>query len=387
MITKLNLMPLQKDNTNIFKNIQLALSKLKIDPLQINTIELCNQEYKQLQNIIPQLFNYLSNIQYIQLYNGSSQDIYDLLNVINAYNKNYLIVTLKYEFNNNTIKNIKQVLKLIKEILFNNIIVNIRVYNVISINKLNKLWDIDEYYLKIDHFQESIRFLHSNIYVDLYPSIEFEPIIEATVQDGKNFANLVEQEKILPYSEQFLKILKSSDAIHSCDELIKMFLQSNDIAVAVITKMKDYWFKMDELLIISDGTVLNCSNKNFTAIEKSPFINKFKQNLYNKTDEELQKMLNIFDQSNLSWNLMIEHIMINMLQLSKIGQIDKKYSNNNMLLFKHAFLALTMPQDYYSNLLSSSNIYLHNTGYFKFFFNGYMDLLENQYDRMLKNEL
>jgi len=62
--------------------------------------------------------------------------------------------------------------------------------------------------------------------------------------------------------------------------------------------------------------------------------------------------------------------------MAQAQEIKDIYNNDEFLIFKYAFLGLTLPWCYYSNLMTSGSIYLQGKDFFNFFYNGYIELVE-----------
>ena len=260
----------------------------------------------------------------------------------------------------------------------------------ISLELLNQVNDnsfVEQYYNNLYYFD----LLLPDQY-DFYPKIDFILPLSATQQDGKNLALLMEKEKELPYCEQLLKLMKECK-VKSFDEFTHLFLDNQQLASHLISELNDNLYCgifTDELKIMFDGTILSCDNMIFnsmkeilTPIEKLWENHHLSANIYSSSSKDINNLLQIFTQAHTSWSFIIQHIMTNLYYLGKAGLIND-YSNDERIIFKYAFLGLTLPWCYYSNLKTTGSIYLQGESFFEFFYNGYIELLEKQYDRMVQ---
>ena len=150
--------------------------------------------------------------------------------------------------------------------------------------------------------------------------------------------------------------------------------------------------------LMYDGTMITCQNNIFdkdinyiTAIDDNAmtikkawithhhFINPFVDD-----DETIFNNLDMFSTMQTDgWRFLLEHYIITMYYLSLAGQIDPKYSKDEYILVKHALMLLKYNQCQYNNYIETGSAYCRGNGFFRMFFNGYADLLEDEYNRQI----
>lgn len=360
--------------------------------------------------MLPEIFNYFPNLNSINLSTNETdnpEEIVDFISAVNQYHTNSFELFIQWSYDEmdkykniivgNIIRNIKSVIKRLHNIDFNNMTVKMRAQRFISNNLLHNLYKydtVDTYYNNLYYFDKSIICNNDNIDAKFYPSINFELPINSTEDDGKLLYQLMQQEKELPYMKEFLDIMKQAN-IKSIDEFIDTFLSNQVFAVSTINELNDFLYcgiNYNELVIMFDGTIVSCKNmiynsneQNLDVIEKS-WQNHLSANIYKSENKDINNLFKVFTYAHSNWSFIIEHMMINMHYLGKAGLISQTCITDEKTIFKYAFLGLTLPWCYYSNLKTTGSIYLQGESFFKFFYNGYIELLEKQYNRMLQNE-
>ena len=334
---------------------------------------------------------------------GKPEDIVDFIAAIQPYNIKLFIQwsydgvdTYRHISQNAIIRNIKKVIKELQNIEYNQSNLKFRVHRVISRELLKNL-DVEDYYNNLFYFNESLRDRSdSKIDANFYPTIGFEMPLESNKEDGERLSKLMINEQELPYSKQLLKVMKDSN-VKSFDEFAHLFLSDKILAADIINEINNSLYcgiNYNEVQIMFDGTLMSCENmifdkmrKSLTDIEKSWQKHQLIPNLLTSDSRYIDNVLRMFAYAHNSWSFIIEHMMLNMRYLSMEEEINSNYYKDEFILFKYALLGLTsLPWCYYSNLMTTGSIYLQGEPFFKFFYNGYIELLEKQYDRMLNND-
>ena len=397
-------------NGDFLKTIKTSLTRLSIPPDQITQLEFCGQEstltLKYITKILPDIFNYLPNINNITLSTngtGDPKDIIEFITAINTYHKQNLNLLIQWFYDGMDkyrgisavviMRNIKTVLRQVSTINFNNMTVQMQARRIVSKELLKDLFkdnSIDEYYNNLYYFDKSFNYDNLNIEANFCPILEFEMPIGASKDDGENLAKFMQYDKI-PYSEKLLELIRQYKCT-SFDNFCHLFLDNINLASEIIQQLNDNFYcgvNYDELIIRYDGTLASCRNmifdtvEKFTEIEKSWQKNNLNFNIYDSSNEQINNIIQIFTYNRTAWNFIIEHMMIIMKTMVNAGYIKDIY-NNEFDYFKYAFLGLTFSQCYYANLIETGSIYLQGKGFFNFFYNGYIELVEQQYDRMLQ---
>ena len=371
------------DHNEFLTTIKDTLLKLNIDSLQITSLTFNWQNDSAfllfIIQFLSEVFDILPNIQTIKINIDKIENVSSIIEVaqvINLQHKLPVEIILKW-YNDfikiNFIDNIKQAIKEFKNIKLGNIIIKFQVQRIISQRLLRRLIEydsIDEYKVQLHYILSQFNTLGIN-----NEEILFQSFHNATQEDGKQLSVLLKEDQ-LPYSNLFLQIMKRNK-IKSCDDFIKLFINNtNNIASKIIQDLYDSFIcdiNISSLVLLQDGRLANCQNLFFND----------DINIYNNNN--INMIFNITNQLHNNWYFMLEQMMYQIYYLSKFKQINPKYAENNFLIFKYAFLGLTIQQCYYDNLISTGDIFLQGQGFFKFFYNGYIELLEEQYDRMLNN--
>lgn len=292
------------------------------------------------------------------------------------------------------IRNIKAVLKLLNTIEFNNMKIKMRAHRIISCELLKDLErdnSVDTYYNNLYYFDRSLNYSNSNFDIDFYPTLGFEMPLNVTKEDGIRLSEFMTHDRI-SYSQTLFNIIKQYNC-QTFDEFCHLFLKDKEAASQIINELNNDLYcgiNYNELSIRYDGTIVGCENMIFNSMEKMSQIEKSWQihqlcpNIYNSDSKDIDNLLKMFAYNRTAWSFIIEHMMIQIQTMAQAQEIKDIYNNDEFLIFKYAFLGLTLPWCYYSNLMTSGSIYLQGKDFFNFFYNGYIELVEQQYDRMLK---
>lgn len=151
----------------------------------------------------------------------------------------------------------------------------------------------------------------------------------------------------------------------------------------------------NNLKLMYDGIALNCQthlfdlNKQFLygdepveISSKEALINSGHYiNLITASQEELDKIFYIYKTfCYYTCPTFVEHYMIMLKYLAIAGQIDKKYLLNKKLLLKHILLLLLKSCCPYAQQLKTGSLFLLHSGFFRFYFNGIADIIEEEFN-------
>jgi len=194
--------------------------------------------------LLPDLFDYLPNINSIDLSTngtGKPEDIVDFIAAINTYHHKDIELFIQWSYDGMdkyrgisaaaVIRNIKAVLKLINTIEFNNMKIKMRAHRVISCELLKDLErdnSIDTYYNNLYYFDRSLNYSNSNFDIDFYPTLGFEMPLNVTKEDGIRLSEFMAHDRI-PYSETVLNIIKQYNC-QTFDEFCHLFLKDKEAA-------------------------------------------------------------------------------------------------------------------------------------------------------------
>lgn len=149
----------------------------------------------------------------------------------------------------------------------------------------------------------------------------------------------------------------------------------------------------NNLKLIYDGTALNCQthlfdlNKQFLyadePVEKESKLALIDHghyiNILTAPQEELNKILYIYKTFTYdACAIVVEHYMIMLKYLAIAGQIDKKYATNKKLLLKHILIFFLRSRCLYAEQLKTGSMFLMHSGFFRFYFNGIADIIEEE---------
>ena len=148
------------------------------------------------------------------------------------------------------------------------------------------------------------------------------------------------------------------------------------------------------LKIMYDGTIIFCQNNIFETKKqflkssdenynlKNQFINNYFINplIDENYKQKILKVYDIFQEAKISFRMVLDFIMTEMYWLSKAGQIDMKYSLEKKELLKHALLIAIHNNCPYNNYIVSKTMYAKPLGYLRLVCNGFMDLIETEYN-------
>lgn len=187
-----------------------------------------------------------------------------------------------------------------------------------------------------------------------------------------------------------------------------------DTFIDLVLKDKKYYYKFLNIInnmplncgtfycglkIRYDGTILNCQthlfdfNKNKLYSDEPVEIESKKAlldyNLYpnfiTADNKEIQRIEYIYNTlTNYGGILNIELYVIILKYMASIGQVKSEYLNNDKLLLKHIFLLLYYVNCPYSCQLKTGSTFLRHPGFFRFYFNGIADLMEEIFDEQLR---
>ena len=423
---------------SFLNNIKQIYKKLNANPKETQRLSLWGQEptltldawYSRAQ----EWFEFLPNLSSLYLSTNGIAFIDKLLNMVKILDK---IIT-KDDFNisiqfsydgelstnnmrktndNIIIKNIKFFIEQLNNLTLSNVKININLNAVLSlylINQLNSNESIVNYYNEISKVGQEIKSIILN------PNVQFLGIgnkfqfpVDATSEDGQNVALFIKRAFQTAINNGILKELMSQSWITNILISKSMHITSWEKYISLIWQDKKEFKNFIEKLtnisngcgsihsvlkIMYDGTVLNCQTHLFDLLQNELYgnneleieskQNSIKRNHYinflNDTIDSINNILYVYNEYSHNTMLsLIEHYMIMLNNMAAIGQVDKKYYNNPQLLLKHIILLLRQISCPYANQLKTGSIFTYYPGFFRFYFNGLADIIEE----VVNNEL
>ena len=438
------------ENGMFLENVKKVFEKLSINPNDIVSMDLWGQEptltLEKFTAHLEDWLNYVPNLnKFFFSTNGMAypEKIVDLVvkmdSLIPKERKLEFLIQTSYDgdLSTNNIRNAEAAL-IQKNLMFivtelnkhkiENIEFKLHVHGVVSLELIHLL-DTSEkvldYFNNMADWIEPFKDLsiNKNVKFDYSPSLALENPVDATTEDGlalATFAKRVQQlDRNKMHSPDFMSrtiqyFFSPPFAIEfvaaACDERTiekwvnrifedRMFYNeaTRFLAPNIFCGTNKFGLK-----IMYDGTLISCQNNIFdrdknTSVADTPFLrsvkdswvdhNLFVNPLIDK-DEDIQRLFELYQTVQLtSWRFLLEHYIITMYWLSRAGQIDIRYSEDQYLLVKHALMLIKYNECLYNNFVKAGSAFMRGNGWFRFFFNGFADILEFEYNKTLSSNV
>lgn len=437
-------------NGEFLKNVKEVFKKLGMSNTQIASLDLWGQEptltLEHFTDHLEEWITFLPNIEkFFFSTNGMAypEKIVNLVLKLDELWKGKekpLEFTLQFSYDGdlstNNIRNAeavviqKNLLYIINELNkyhIDNVILRPHIHGVVSLELL-KLLDTPEkvldYYNNMADWVAPFVDLSTNFNVkfDYSPSLSLESPVDATTEDGLRLARFAKWTQQLdrrklhsqalgntikylfspPFATAFIAAACDETTI---DDWVTRILQDRhyyDEATKFLSPNIYCGTNKFSLKLMYDGTIISCQNNIFDRDKKylaadTPELKAIKEswvdhnhfvNPLTATDKQLETVFELFNTTQTtSWRFLIEHYIITMYWLSRAGQIDIKYSEDQYILLKHALMLIKYNQCLYNNYIKSGSAFMRGNGWFRFFFNGFADVLEYEYDKTLSMDV
>ena len=437
------------EDGTFLQNCKNVFQKLQIQPQQITQIDLWGQEptltLDHLTNHLEDWYNYFPNWNYFffstngMAYPERISDFAIKLNELHTDKRDFAFnMQFSYdgEYGTDNIrkakgdliaKNLKTLITNLNQYDITNIIVSIHIHGVVSlelIKALDTTEKVENYYIQLIDWCRQFEGLsvNKNVEIDFSPSLTIENPIDASSDDGIALAAFARR------SQNFIGSFKSNMFIDKTISLLftppfaTTFITEACNAPNVdswVTKLmtdKKYFKETSfffapnlycgtnkfSLKIMYDGALMSCQNNIFDrdmkylrynndfekAVKESWITHKMFVNPLTDSDEDIIRIFELYDTVQVkSWRFLLEHYIISMYWLARAGQIDTKYCEDEYMLIKHALMFVKYNQCLYNNYIKSGSAFMEGNGKFRMYFNGYMDILEHEYNKQISNDI
>lgn len=426
-------------NGQYLNTLQKTFERLEIDPGQMLHFELWGQEptitLKEFSIMFPQLYNYCYNLQSMMFSTNGVGFIDDIINFIvlvdNTVKQNFNI-TIQFSFDG--YENTKNHRGINPDIIINNIIdfltklnnISLKLTNIIiqchyvvddaTINKYADEINQKElfYYLRdFSDLSDKFMILNKNNKVTINP---FSPGLinpyNASVQDGKNLAqfykNCEKTGEIIPHKTWRGLTYQFFEKIIELDfEKVKDFIYSIGFDKPIDTEMlkilsekincgfnySGVKVRYDGKLIICQNAIMGLSSKELkdrqdsdSIIQSRKLFHNFYPNILTDNDEIIDEYLRqIKLEHEETFFIAYSQVASLMSLLLYSNQIDSKYNNKEEFL-KCAYNLTTMLNCAYNGIMQTGSMYGKHIGYLRFFCNGFMDILNEEYEKYKRGQ-
>lgn len=426
-------------NGQYLETLQKTFERLEIDPAQMLHFELWGQEptltLKEFSIMFPSLYKYCYNLHSMMFSTNGVGFIDEIINFIkiidNVVTEDF---TLTIQFSFDGYENTKNHRGINPDIIINNIVnflnqlnkIELKLINIIlqchyvvddhTINKYadrNNGEDLFIYLRTFSDLSDKLMIINQNKKVDVKP---FSPGLinpyNASIQDGKNLAifykNCEEFGKIVPHKTwrgltyQFFEKLFGYDF-----ESIKTFLYSigydKPIDKEILKNLSSQincGFNYTGVKVRYDGKMIICQNAimgltfnelenridSDAIIQKRKLLHNFYPNILTDSDETIDEYLRqVKLEHEETFFIAFSQVASLMSLLLYSGQIDSKYNDNTEFL-KCAYNLTIMLNCAYNGIMQTGNMYGKHIGYIRFFCNGFMDILNEEYEKYKRGQ-
>lgn len=421
-----------------FKNVQKAMERLEIPPSNITAIELWGQEptltledfsknFINFYNFLPKLNSLFFSTNGV----SNTQAIVDFTNLIN--NTINHAFTLAIQFSYDGKKATKEHRGANPKNIIDNIIYFINSLNAINIQKDFKIVisihnviddEIINYYSQEKNEKELYKFLKefddlSEMLIELNNSkqITVRPAApgiitpyNASVEDGKNLYKFYQQcekiGKVFRYQtwKGLPKQLFDRPLETKYYDAKAILLDSNTLKDLDQVRLTNFSHRVNcgfntySLKMRYDGTLIHCQNallgltenelKNQQGhdyqIQRRRVQKHFYPNVLTDSDEIIDSYLYECNlQSDKSFFLAFSQVSSLMSALLHAKQIDEKYYDKSEFLKCAYFLTLSTSCPH-NAMMQTGTLYGKYAGWIRFLCNGFMDIIQNEFEQYLK---
>ena len=418
-------------NGEFLKNIKSIFKEYQINKEKIESVEFWGQEptltLDAVEEFFPEFYKLIPNcnrlffstngvaypekiISFIKMLDRTIINKKFEIRIQFSYDGEYETRKLRGIEPNIILSNIEYIIKELNNLTLNNINIRLDFHNVISMDLIKRLNKNDKslinYFTELNQLAQKFYFLNTNEKVDVnhYFGSGLQTPYNATKEEGQMLADFAKKcltlEQYNQIVAQFLNIqnfLQNLMEKFSMEEIINNILYKNIIDenfAKELGHLTNCGYGIYSLKIRYDGSTIHCQNAIFGLeddnslnnydlkhqIQKNLIEKKYYPNLLNDNKENINKFFYRANSLNLGFCFEYSEIVNMMILMLKCHQIDESYSDINKLLY-HGFLLTTIFSCPDTKIMNTSSAFGREGGLIRYFCNGFMDIIEKEYEK------